>query len=96
MFQCFTANRRVRRKMDRLPIEPDVRASIEGGVVSGEIFLVDELGRNERNVRFFNIVGYWYSCTFLPTSFTKRGRLVQLQHEQQEVNPVLRNTSKPI
>jgi hypothetical protein len=36
MFQCFTANRQVRRKMDRLPIEPDVRAGAEGGVVSSK------------------------------------------------------------
>jgi hypothetical protein len=34
VFQRFTANRRVRRVMVRLPIEPDIRAGIEGGVVS--------------------------------------------------------------
>jgi hypothetical protein len=37
MFQYFTANRRVRRKMVTLPIEPEVTAGNEGGVVSGEM-----------------------------------------------------------
>jgi len=37
MFQCFAANRRVRRNMISLPIEPDVRAGNEGGVVSAKI-----------------------------------------------------------